>query len=204
MADPIWDNTGLQLTVTRTLYLRWIKSCYRCELTFMEDTFQCGWLSKCINTKFNDSFLPKLASSISRSLARCSSVYTTIFVRRKDKIRHELSVAFHEITTSWKLVGGPYTYVLSHLMRYVCNIFLLPWQTLECCSVSINCIPCLALDIYLWVFLTYTVTMFRNFILFVTNSTGWALDNLNSVSVCRYKWSLSQPQVISAWSDGYR
>ena len=40
---------------------------------------------------------------------RCSSVYTTIFVRRKDKtnylsnqIRHELSVTIHEISTSWR------------------------------------------------------------------------------------------------------
>ena len=52
--------------------------------------------------------------SICRNISqRCSSIYTTIFVRRKDKticqIRHELSVTIHEISTSWKktLDGGP-------------------------------------------------------------------------------------------------
>ena len=47
---------------------------------------------------------------------RSSSVYTTIFVRRKDKliickIRHELSVTIHELSSSWQkktLDGGLY------------------------------------------------------------------------------------------------
>ena len=57
-------------------------------------------------------FLPKSASSVSRSLAhlakQSSSVYTTIFVRWKNKtnylcqISYELSVTIHEISTSWR------------------------------------------------------------------------------------------------------
>ena len=60
----------------------------------------------------DDIFLPKSASSVSRSLAHlaqhCSSVYTTILVLRKDKTNylsnqtHELSVTIHKISTSWK------------------------------------------------------------------------------------------------------
>ena len=59
-------------------------------------------------------FLPKSASSVSRSQAhlaqRCSSVYTTIFVQRKDKTNYLSNQTWarcftiHEISTSWKKV----------------------------------------------------------------------------------------------------
>ena len=74
---------------------------------------------------------PKSATSVSRSQAhlakRYSSVYTTIFVRRKNKtyylsLLYELSVTIHDISTCWKkttLNGGPYTNVFSCVNWYL-------------------------------------------------------------------------------------
>ena len=59
-------------------------------------------------------FLPKSASSVSRSVAIFFSVFQALGGGIKliiCLIRHELSVTIHEISTSWKktLDGGPYS-----------------------------------------------------------------------------------------------
>ena len=50
------------------------------------------------------SLLPKSASSTSRLQAHFPALYTTIFVRRKDKINYlsNQTWAIHEIITSWR------------------------------------------------------------------------------------------------------
>ena len=96
-------------------------------------------------------FLPESASSVSRSHAhlakRCSSVYKTIFLRRKEK------TTIHEISTSWKKnVRWRILYIIGikllHLVNVIKKILSLCTNKVSFIYHLIKYINCNAIIVY--------------------------------------------------------